>query len=90
MRTELSTWATRLSLLYFALATATLVWPIYPRFGNRIEPRVLGLPWSLVWVLGVIACNFAVLVVLFRLRVVDDREIDDDRAARTDAAGGAE
>lgn len=91
MRSEHSTRATRLSLLYFALATASLVWPIYPWFGNRIEPRVLGLPWSLVWVLIVIACNFAVLLVLFRLRVIDDREIDDGATGgvmKTTAAGG--
>lgn len=78
VRNEHSTRATRLSLLYFALATAALVWPIYPWLGNRIEPRVLGLPWSLAWVLIVIGCNFAVLLVLFQLRVIDDREIDDD------------
>lgn len=94
MRTEHSTRATRLSLLYFALATAALVWPIYPWLGNRIEPRVLGLPWSLTWVLIVIACNFAVLLVLFRLRAIDDREIDDDanavakRAAQTKPSTG--
>ena len=76
MRTEHSR-ATRLSLLYFALATAALVSPIYPWLGNRIEPRVFGLPWSLTWVLIVIVCNFAVLLVLFRLRVIDDRGIDD-------------
>ncbi len=74
MRTEHRTWATRASLLYFALATASLIWPIYPRFGNHIEPRVLGLPWSLVWVLLVIACNFAALALLFWLRLIDDRE----------------
>ncbi len=51
-----------------------LIWPIYPALGNFIEPRVLGLPWSLVWVLIVIACNFVVLLVLFRLRAIDDRE----------------
>jgi hypothetical protein len=78
VRNELSTRATRVSLLYFALATAALVSPIYPRFGNHIEPRVLGLPWSLAWVLIVIVCNFAALAVLFRLRVIDDREINDD------------
>ena len=82
MRTQHSSWATRLSLMYFALATAALVWPIYPAFGNHIEPRVLGLPWSLVWVLIVITCNFAVLALLFRLRVIDDREIEygEDRS----------
>jgi hypothetical protein len=77
VRTHLSTRATRLSLLYFALATATLIWPIYPWLGNRIEPRVLGLPWSLAWVLIVIVCNFVALALLFRLRVIDDREHDD-------------
>jgi hypothetical protein len=82
VRNELSTRATRLSLLYFALATATLIWPIYPWVGNHIEPRVFGLPWSLVWVLIVIVCNFAVLAVLFHLRVIDDRELDDDEARR--------
>lgn len=74
MRTEPSPRATRLSLLYFALATATLVSPIYPWIGDHIEPRVLGLPWSLVWVLLIITANFVVLAVLFRLRVIDDRE----------------
>jgi hypothetical protein len=69
--------ATWISLLYFALATAALIWPIYPRFGDHIEPRVLGLPWSLVWVLIVIACNFAMLAALYRLRVIDDREVDE-------------
>lgn len=68
--------AVRLALLYFALATAALVWPIYPWLGNRIEPRLLGLPFSLVWVLAVISSNFAVLVVLYRLRLIDDHEQD--------------
>lgn len=68
--------ATRLSLLYFGVATASLIWPIYPWIGNHIEPRVLGLPWSLVWVLIVITCNFLVLATLFRLRVIDDREVE--------------
>lgn len=70
-----SKWALRLSLLYFGLATAMLVWPIYPWLGNRIEPRLFSLPFSLVWVLGVIAANFAVLVLLYRLRLIDDHEV---------------
>jgi hypothetical protein len=76
VRAQLLARATQLSLLYFALATASLIWPIYPWIGNHIEPRVLGLPWSLVWVLIVITCNFLVLTALFRLRVIDDREAD--------------
>ena len=72
-----SNWALRLSLLYFALSVASLVWPIYPWLGNRIEPRILGLPFSLLWVLIVIASNFVVLVALFRARVIDDRSDEE-------------
>ncbi len=79
MTTTRSKWALRLSLLYFALATATLVWPIYPWLGNHVAPRVLGLPFSLVWVLTVIICNFGVLVLLYRLRLIDGGELDDER-----------
>jgi len=71
-------WGTGLAVAWFVLSTAALVWPVYPWLGNHIEPRVLGLPWSLVWVLLVIAANFAVLLLLYRLRVVDDRELDDE------------
>lgn len=84
MRAQLSARATPLSLLYFALATASLVWPIYPWIGNHIEPRVLGLPWSLVWVLIVITGNFAVLAALFRLRVIDDRELEPEPEPATE------
>ena len=69
--------ATRVALGYFALSVAALVWPIYPWLGNHIEPRVLGLPWLLVWVLLVILSNFLVLALLYRLKLVDHREIDD-------------
>ncbi len=76
--------ARRLAVAWFCLSTALLVWPIYPWIGNHVHPRVLGLPWSLVWVLGVIALNFGVLVWLYLARVVDEREPDD-----VDPASGA-
>jgi hypothetical protein len=75
--------ATRLAVLYFAAATAALVWPLYPWLGNRIEPRVLGLPFSLVWILAIIASNFCVLVLLYRLRLIDDREVDESEPTRS-------
>jgi predicted PurR-regulated permease PerM len=79
--TTRSPWALRLSVLYFAASAAALVWPIYPWLGNRIEPRVFGLPFSLVWVLGVIVCNFGVLALLYGLRLIDATEPDaPDRA----------
>lgn len=71
---------TRIGLVYFVLATAALVWPIYPAIGNRIEPRVLGLPFSLVYVLAVIAANTAFLAVLYRLRVIDADEAPEEEA----------
>ncbi|PRP97568.1 hypothetical protein ENSA5_32610 [Enhygromyxa salina] len=78
MTSTRSKWGSRLAVLYFTLATAALVWPIYPWLGNRVEPRLLGLPFSLVWVLAVIGSNFAVLVVLYRLRLIDDHEDSPD------------
>ncbi len=65
---------TRFGVLYFAFATALLIWPIYPALGNRIEPRVLGLPFSLVYVLGVLVLNTLVLAGLYRARVIDADE----------------
>ncbi len=65
---------TPVALLYFVLATATLIWPLYPAFFDRIEPRVFGLPFSLAWILIVIASNFVVVGLLYHLRLVDDRE----------------
>ena len=63
-------------VLYFALSTACLVWPIYPWLGNRIEPRFLGLPFSLTWILAIILANFLVLVLLYRLRLIDADELE--------------
>jgi predicted PurR-regulated permease PerM len=75
--------AARLALLYFAAATAALVWPLYPWLGNRIEPRVLSLPFSLVWILVIISSNFCVLVLLYRLRLIDDLEVDESEPSRS-------
>lgn len=77
MPPERSRLATRLALIWFVLATATLVWPIFPRWFDRIEPRVAGLPFSLVWILIVIVANFCVVALLYRLRLVDDREHEE-------------
>lgn len=78
MPPERSRVATRLALIWFVLATATLVWPIYPAWFDRIEPRIAGLPFSLAWILIIIVANFGVVALLYRLRLVDDREADED------------
>lgn len=72
-----STLGSRLAVLWFFASAAALVWPVYPWLGNHVEPRVLGLPWSLVYVLLVITANFGALALLYRFRVVDDREPDE-------------
>lgn len=56
----------RVAIAYFVASTAALVAPVFTRLGNHIEPRVAGLPWSLVYVLGVIAANLAVLAWMYR------------------------
>jgi len=73
-----SSLGSRLAVLWFLLSAAALVWPVYPWLGNRIHPRVFGLPWSLCWVLGVVAANFVVLLTLYHFRVIDDREAESE------------
>ena len=51
-----------------------LVAPLYGWWGNHVEPRVVGLPWSLVSVLLVVAANFGVLAWLYARRLIDDEE----------------
>lgn len=70
-------WA-RLSPLYFVASTAALVWPIYPLLGNHVEPRVLGVPWSLAYVVGIILANTGVLIALYASRAVDADEAEED------------
>ena len=64
----------RAAPLFFVASTALLVWPVYPVLGNSIEPRVLGLPWSLVYVLLVIVGNALVLTALYVARSIDAEE----------------
>lgn len=66
----------RAALVWFAVSAAMLVAPIYTWLGNSIEPRVLGLPWSLVWVLGMVCVNSIVLAVLYAGRYVDHAELE--------------
>ena len=59
---------------YFVVSTAFVISPLFDLLGNRVEPRVFGLPWSLVYVLLVVAINFAALAGLYWARVVDAHE----------------
>ena len=74
----------RVAPLVFVATTALLVAPLYPWLGDSIEPRVGGLPWSLVYVLLVIVVNAAALTGLYLGRVIDAGE---DEAAGEDEVG---
>ena len=60
-----SQWRTRELLfgLYVVATLAAQIWPVYAWLGNSIEPFVLGVPFSLVWVVGWILLTFVVLVI---------------------------
>lgn len=51
---------------------ATSIWPIYPLL-SRIEPRILGIPFSLVAIIAVLLILFSTLVWLFRWEVRNNR-----------------
>ena len=56
----------RLSFLaVYVLVAAMLVWPVFPRFSG-VQPLILGLPFSLAWVLLALGVIFAALLWLFR------------------------
>ncbi len=52
--------------IYVFLCAGALTWPGYAWFGNRIEPFILGLPFSLAWVIGWVLLTFGVLVAYHR------------------------
>jgi hypothetical protein len=57
--------ARRLTVLWVVLATVLLTWPAILPF-NRIEPRLLGLPFVIVWVALWIVLGFVVLLIADR------------------------
>jgi hypothetical protein len=59
---------------YFAVSAAFVVAPLFFWWGNFVNPRVLGMPWSLVSVLIVILANFAMLVALYRMGIIAEPE----------------
>lgn len=52
--------------VYAVVCLAMVAWPGYALFGNSIEPYVLGLPFSLAWIVGWVLATFVALV-LFHL-----------------------
>ncbi len=64
--------------VYLVVAGA-LVWPIYPRFSG-IFPLVLGLPFSLAWMVMALVIGFFAVLWLFLSE-------EDDSGAAGDASG---
>lgn len=56
-------WLDALFALHCAATLIALVWPAYAWAGARIEPRLLGLPFSMAWIVLWIALTFAALVL---------------------------
>ena len=54
-------------LFYLATCAVCVVWPGMKLFGARVEPRVLGLPFALVWMIGWTVATFVVLAVYHTL-----------------------
>jgi hypothetical protein len=51
-------------MLYFVVGLLLATWPVYPYF-SRIRPFVLGLPFSLVYLIGILLLTFAVMLGLY-------------------------
>ena len=49
---------------FFLVVFLAVTWPVYARFAG-IEPRVLGLPLSLAWVVGWVLASFLALLALY-------------------------
>ncbi len=57
--------ATGAFALFTIAMVAVMVFPIYA-LGNRVEPFVLGLPFSMFWVIAWIAVVFVGLIAFYR------------------------
>lgn len=53
-------------LTFVVLCLLALVWPGYDLLGNRVEPFVFGLPFTLAWNVGWVLASFLALA-LFHL-----------------------
>ncbi len=49
---------------YFIVAVSTTMWPIYPFF-SRIRPLILGMPFSLAYLVFLVVVSFLVMLGLY-------------------------
>ncbi len=57
--------------LFFTIVFLASMWPIYPVF-SRIEPLVLGIPFSLVYLAGLGALSFGGMLIMYLRDTHDD------------------
>ncbi len=53
------------------------VWPLYPLLAG-IEPRVLGMPMSMFWLVLMVAAVFFTFLAVFRADREDDAALDEE------------
>lgn len=52
-------------LIYFIVVVLATVWPIY-LIGNRVEPYVLGMPFSMFWIAMCVMAGLVGMIFLYR------------------------
>jgi hypothetical protein len=58
--------------IYVLACLAANGWPGYAWFGNSIQPYVLGVPFSLAWIMGWVLLTFVVVGVYYATGEEDD------------------
>ena len=61
-------------VVFYVFLFLALMWPIYPRFAS-IEPRVIGLHFSLIYVIGGLVLSFLALWGLYLWEEASDDDI---------------
>jgi len=56
-------WVRRFAAVYFLLFVVAVTWPGMLLF-NRIEPLLLGLPFSMFWIALWVFCSFLVFLLV--------------------------
>jgi fatty acid desaturase len=78
---------------FFLSAFVALIWPVYPNFAG-LRPVVLGLPFSLVYVVIVLLVTFGVLLGLYvwedRRGLHDPLDPDAEGSETTTGPGGGD
>ncbi|MGH7540354.1 MAG: hypothetical protein ACRELC_05095 [Gemmatimonadota bacterium] len=73
--------------LFYVVLFFGLIWPVYPRFAG-IQPRVLGIPFSLAYVVACVVLSFLVLLALFEWERGRERRGNGRPDAARDAPRG--